>query len=134
MRYLFTIENRETGGEIYPIGSSCIKLFNRKVLDMSTAYLIDKHKLTKAINTGKFLEFTTEYFSRRLLENLYDEGCFQDSQYNKWDGRNDYDFLLKMFNKRNKYDITEPQRRKIIAILLNTIKPFLLDTKGVRLK
>ena len=33
--------------------------------------------------------------------------------------------MLKMFNKRNKDDITLRQQKKIAAIIVNSIKPFL---------
>ncbi|MDE6699222.1 MAG: hypothetical protein K2J91_07080, partial [Lachnospiraceae bacterium] len=48
--------------------------------------------------------------------------------YNHYDGVNDYEFMLKMFNKRDKSSITIKQNKKIKAVLLNSVKPFLLET------
>ena len=42
-----------------------------------------------------------------------------------FDGYNDYEFLLKMFRKTNKSDITEAQHRKIRALIVNSILPYL---------
>ena len=64
-------------------------------------------------------------FSRKLLKELYNQGAFKATSYNHFDPKNDYDFLLQMFNKRDKSKITRLQQRKITAILLNSIKPFL---------
>ena len=38
---------------------------------------------------------------------------------------NDYEFLLKMFNKVNKADISDAQHRKTTAIIMNSILPYL---------
>lgn len=37
---------------------------------------------------------------------------------------NDYEFLVKMFNKRNKDAITKPQQSKIYMLLKNKVLPF----------
>ena len=50
--------------------------------------------------------------------------CFRDNDY---DGEDDYEFMLKMFNKRDKDSISLKQDKKIKALLLNAIKPFLQD-------
>ena len=44
---------------------------------------------------------------------------------NNFEGRKDYEFMVKMFNKKNKDSISLKQDKKIKAILLNSIKPFL---------
>lgn len=41
------------------------------------------------------------------------------------DGRNDYDFMLDMFNQRRA--LTNAQQRKVKAILLSSIKPFIMN-------
>ena len=68
-----------------------------------------------------------------VLERLYEEGAF-NSKYNNYNGEVDYNFMLKMFNKRNKDDITVAQRKKIAAILLNSIKPFLQDVLACKVR
>ena len=46
-------------------------------------------------------------------------------KYNDYDGKNDYQFMLDMYNKRNKSNITEQQHRKIRGLIAYSIKPFL---------
>lgn len=71
------------------------------------------------------LQLSSDLFSRKLLKELYDQGAFKATSYNHYNPKNDYDFLLKMFNKRAKNSISTLQQKKITAILLNSIKPFL---------
>ena len=56
---------------------------------------------------------------------LYEEGVFEPNKFNRYDGNNDYQFMLDMFNKRNKSEITEQQHRKIRSLMAYSIKPFL---------
>ena len=58
---------------------------------------------------------------------LYEEGAFAPNKYNRYDGTNDYQFMLDMFNKRNKSEITEQQHRKIRGLIAYSIKPFLRE-------
>lgn len=72
-------------------------------------------------NSQKFkLEFIKAYA-------LYEEGAFAPNKYNRYDGTNDYQFMLDMFNKRNKSEITEQQHRKIRGLIAYSIKPFLRE-------
>lgn len=112
------------GNILYPVGSSCITKFDRKDLREKTSLMESQFKLLHAVEEGKFLSLSVELFSRKLLLWLYEEGAF-DSGYNDFDGESDYYFMLKMFNKRNKDDITLRQQKKIAAIIVNSIKPFL---------
>lgn len=124
IKYLFTIRNRINGNVLYPIGSSCIKKFNRQDMNDEVSVHEQSFKLLHAVEENQYLSLSTELFSRKLLLWLYNEGAF-DTDYNDYDGREDYEFMLKMFNKRDKDSITERQDKKIKAILLNSIKPFL---------
>lgn len=67
-----------------------------------------------AMERGERIELTSKYFSKKLLYALYEEGAFAPNKYNRYDGTNDYQFMLDMFNKRNKSEITEQQHRKIL--------------------
>lgn len=126
IRYLFTITNKENGNELEPIGSSCIKKFKRDDLDNETAIFEQLFKLQKALSNKKFINLSSDYFSRKLLTYFLEEGVF-NNDYNSFNGQNDHDFLLKMFNKRNKEDITERQQLKINAIIIRQIIPYLKD-------
>ncbi len=125
IRYLFTIRNIYNKNELYPIGSTCIKKFERKELREEVGIYEGMFRLLHAVEEGAFLSLSPDLFSRKILKALYDNGAFPPTQYNGYDGMQDYKFLLKMFNKRDKDSITQKQKNKITAILLNSIKPHL---------
>ncbi|GLC31137.1 hypothetical protein [Clostridium omnivorum] len=125
IKYLFTIKNRKNGNELFPIGSTCIKKFNREDLDEVTSVSEKLFQLLHAIQKREFISLNAEFFSRKLLKYLYDEGVFKPSKFNGYDGENDYLFMRDMFNKRK--EPTENQQAKIKAIIINSIKPYLVE-------
>ena len=127
LRYLFTIKNYRTGIVLYPIGSSCIKKFNRKDLNEQASISEQLFKLLHAVESGEYISLSTEFFSRKLLAYLYEDGAFTDNEYNNYDAEKDYYFMLDMFNKRNKDQITPRQHRKIKAIIVASIRPYLKE-------
>lgn len=124
IRYLYTIRNIYNGEMLFPIGSSCINKFERIDLRDETALIEEQFRLLHAVESNRYLSLSTEFFSRKLLKWLFEEGAF-DTSYNQYDGEEDYEFMLKMFNKKDKDAITIKQDRKIKAIIMNSIKPFL---------
>lgn len=124
LRYLFTIRNIINGNTLYPIGSSCIKKFERSDLDEEVAVKEQLFKLLHAIEGRNFLTLSSDFFSRKLLRYLYDIGAFKATLYNDFEPYDDYQFMLDMFNKRNR---TDKQEKKATAIILNSVKPFLQD-------
>lgn len=122
LRYLYTIRNRANGNVLYPIGSECIKKFERDDLDQEISIMQQKFALVHAVERGKRIDLHSEYFSRRLLLALYQDGAFQPNQYNGYNGYNDYLFLLDIFNKRS---CSYQQDRKVQAIIVKSIKPYL---------
>lgn len=122
--YLFTIENTVNGNTLFPIGSSCIKKFGRDDLDDEAAVREKMFKLYHAVEDNQFISLSPEFFSRKLLKKLYEEGAF-DCEYNGYDGYDDYEFILKMFNKRDKSTITFGQEKKIRAIIVASIRSYL---------
>lgn len=125
LRYLYRIHNFVTDRELFPIGSSCIQKFERDDLQEEVSVSEGMFKLLHAVEQREYIELSSKLFSRKLLKALYDRGAFKPNEYNDYDGRNDYEFMLKMFNKRDKQSITNAQNRKVRAILLNSIKPYL---------
>lgn len=134
IKYLFTIYNRINGNILYPIGSSCIRKFERADLNNLVIIKESMFKLLRAIQEGRYISLSSDLFSRKLLTALYDEGAFKPNKYNGFDGENDYEFVLEMFNKRNKDSITESQNRKVRAIILNSIKPHLIRKLNDKIK
>ena len=124
IKYLYTIRNELNDEKLYPIGSSCIRKFNRSDMNKKTALWEGEFKLLHAVEKNEYLSLSPELFSRKLLKQLYEEGAF-NCEYNNFEGRKDYEFMVKMFNKKNKDSISLKQNKKIKAILLNSIKPFL---------
>ncbi len=125
LRYLFRIRNYINGNTLFPIGSSCIRKFNRKDLNEEVNVKEKLFKLFHAIEDGSFITLSPEFFSRKLLKYLYNEGAFLANRYNDFNPEKDYDFMLKMFNKRDKDSITEKQQKKINAIIITSIRPYL---------
>lgn len=134
LRYLFTIRNRFNGNFLDPIGSSCIHRFDRSDMDDIVSITEDLFELLHAIEAKKYIDLSTEFFSRKLLTYLYDSDAFSPSQFNDFNPRSDYYFLLQMFNKRDKYSISSRQQAKIRAIIVNSIKPFLKELLKNKIK
>lgn len=125
---MFTIRNLRNGNELYPIGNECVKKFRRKDMKSDAALLTALYKLRTAINLGQ-ATLTSTYFSRTLIKDLKDKGAFTKDKWNS-DGR--YQFILDMFNKKNKDEITGPQQYKINKLLENKIFPFVVDDDRLR--
>lgn len=132
IRYLYTIRNVETGRQICPIGSSCIRKFQRDDLEEEISIMEGMFKLYRAIRNQEMIELSSKYFSKKLLLALYEDGAFKPSAYNNFDGYNDYEFLLDMFNKRNKLNISDRQQAKIRGLIAYSIKPYLSSRLKVR--
>lgn len=126
IKYLYTIRNEYTHAMLFPIGSCCIKKFNRKDLNEKISIVEGMYKLYKAINDNKLIDLSSAYFSRKLLAALFEDGAF-DTEYNDYTGYQDYQFMLRMFNKRDKDSITWSQQKKINAIIAFSLKPYLMD-------
>ena len=125
LRYLFTIRNTRNGNMLYPIGSSCMRKFERDDLDEEVAVKVQLFKLLHAIESNSFLTLSSDFFSRKLLLYLLDLGAFKPTSYNHYDPEEDYQFMLDMFNKGSRR--TESQDKKVTAIIMNSIRPFLRD-------
>lgn len=123
IRYLFTIRNRSNKNTLFPIGSSCIRKFDRDDLNEEVGVREGMFRLLRAIRDNQFIALNAEFFSRKLLKALYEKGAFLPNQYNDYDGEKDYLFMLDMFNKRKRP--SDLQQRKVRAIIVASIKPFL---------
>lgn len=131
LRYLFTIKNQLNGNELYPIGSSCIKKFERDDLKLQVDVKEQLFKLLHAVEDNQYLQLSSEFFSRKLLRYLLDIGAFEPNQWNNYNPEDDYRFMLDMFNKRTR---TDKQNNKATAIILNSIKPFLQTELAGKIK
>lgn len=126
IRYEYTIENEINGNLLAPIGSHCILKFGNEELKNEVKVWDEAIKLLEALRSkgpDSLKSLDSRHFSRRLFAFLYEKGAFRDNQYNDFDGANDRDFMINMFNKRS--GPTERQKAKIYMILKNEIFPWL---------
>lgn len=128
IRYCYEISNVKTGKKLCPIGSSCIKKFEREDLKDEISVYEKMFVLLHELEKNNFIEFSNKFFSRKLLKYLYENGAFQPNEHNGWHPEKDYQMLLDMFNRRS--ERTPRQEQKIRAIIVSSIKPFLYDLLG----
>lgn len=127
IKYCYTIKNNN-GNELVPIGSRCINKFDRQDLNDFTTVHEKLFSLLHAIRDNKFITLSSEYFSRKLIEYLYQNGAFQPSIYNDNTPIKDYNFLIKMFNQKK--PPSQQQQKKINALIINNIRPYLENIIG----
>jgi hypothetical protein len=132
LRYLFSIKNINNGNVLFPIGSSCIRKFGRSELNEEVVVKEQLFKLLHTIEDSRFLILSAEFFSRKLIQFLYEKGAFRPTVYNHYNPSEDYQFILDMFNKKTA--LTTSQDRKVAAIILNSIKPFLQEMLQDRIR
>lgn len=70
IRYLHRIKNVTNDNELFPIGSSCIKKFNRTDLNEQISVKEKLFKLYHAVGNKEFLELALNY-SAESLSNIF---------------------------------------------------------------
>lgn len=125
---LFTITNKHNGARLYPIGSTCVQKFGRTDLNRQVTLYSDLFRLRAAILDSTPITLTSDYFSRAMIEYLNDQGAFTPD---RWDADGGYAFMLDMFNKRKKDEITRPQLAKIALLLNRKVIPFVLADESL---
>ena len=125
LKYLFTIQNQKNNNILKYIGSTCIKKFKREELDKITTTYTKLCVLYYAIKNNEYIEFNANFFSKQLIEYFEEQNIIKPSRYNNYEPKKDYDFMKKMFFKRK--EPTEPEQKKIKAIMVNSIKPYLIE-------
>lgn len=123
LKYIFTIQNTENGNFLSPIGSECINRFGRDDLRKDATAYQQYLFLLNYYKKYKYLELKSDVFSKKLLKMLFEKGAFKPTQYNKNNPRNDYEFLVSMFNKRSA--ISDKQQKRVNAIMVTEIVPFI---------
>lgn len=123
LRYLYTIENKINGNQLYPIGSKCIKLFESRTMDEDAEMLFREWQLIEYVTHfahvyGKGcvapFKHMKPYLSRKFIAHMYENGAFSSSEYR---------FMKDMFNKRS--EMTFRQRKKYCAIARKSLYPYL---------
>lgn len=126
IKYCYSIMNVNTGIILSPIGSDCITKFESKKLNEELIIQQQLQALHTAIMNRETLDLNV-HFSRKLIEFMFDNDVFRASKYNNFDGEKDYEFLLTAFNSlaRKKSRMTVNQKRKVTAIILSQIVPYM---------
>lgn len=133
LRYLHILQNSLTGRVLCPVGLRGIKIFGRDDLSEQAKIQESLFNLLHAEENGTYIRLSLSLFSAELLQYLYEQGAFPSSEYNKDDGYNDYRFLVVMYNKIHraglwkKSNISKKQYKRITAIILNSIMPYLRE-------
>jgi hypothetical protein len=125
LRYLFTIVNAMNGNRLFPIGSVCINRFGREDLNETASIREQMFRLLHALEGGRFITLSTDFFSRKLLGYLFQQGAFRPNEYNAFDSEVDYQFMLQMFNMHD--DPSPAQKKKIRAVIVASIIPYLRE-------
>lgn len=123
--YLYTIKNMKNGKELFPIGSSCIQRFKRKELTSKIVSFEAVIAIYKAMMGWEPIEFTNKYFSRGLIDHIYERGGFKPNSFNYRNPSNDRDFMKSIFNKHYKYMISDSDWVRVDAIMKHCILPFI---------
>ena len=127
IKYCYEIKNIKNGNILYPIGSSCIKKFEREDLVLeSEAYKV-MYKIYKYYNSKGYKNYSMHaknssnenIFNRKIIEYFYDKEVFKS---NKFSEEETYSFLIDMFNKKS--DLSEKQRKKVFANIKYNIIPY----------
>lgn len=124
LTYLYTIKNVRNNEHLFPIGSTCVNLFDVEELRISVGALRGLLHLRAEFNANKTIDLAPPHFSRAVLADLWQNGAFQPSNFNRFNEDNDYRFLLDMFNQRR--DPTPAQEKKIWVLINRTIRDFVM--------
>lgn len=123
IKYLYTIANKVTDKVLEPIGSQCIKKFEREDLKEEINIYEQLFKLVNAKRDKKFIELKSDekYFSKKLIDYLHSQNVFTiNSEYGQY---NHYEILRKFFTQRK--ELTDKQKKLATRIIMTDIFPYL---------
>ena len=112
LKYLFTIRNTKNNNTLYPIGSTCIKKFERSDLNELASVKEQLFELLHTIENNKFITLSSQYFSRKLLRYLYDNNAFKPTPYNQYEPYKDYLSYLICLTKR--YEVLTKRKKRLL--------------------
>ena len=129
---LFTIRNDHNEVELFPIGSHCVKHFGREDLNNEVTLLTGLLELRNAIIAKETITLESGHFTRAMFPYFLKLDAFPPNYFNGGDGSEDSAFLLKMFNKRKKDDISTAQRKKIWTLINKKVLPAVLADERLK--
>lgn len=127
IRFEYKLKNRINKNIMFPVGSVCIREFNRSDFkERSQVY----ETLLTSISDG-FIQLSTlkEKFNRKTLMFLYDSGAF-DIGVSLRQGWMDYKFILRLFNRRSSDAISDKALDRYTMIMNNRILPWIKEHNG----
>ena len=113
LKYLFRINNRETGNSLFPIGSACIHTFgredlNRKVKVLQELYDMRKYSLQNVSECSP-----RTYFSRELINEMHKANVVTEFEYQ---------FMKKAFNTSK--PLSDKGKKLLNKIVNEKIRPY----------
>ena len=118
LQYKYKLVNRKNGKIIYPIGKKCIKKLGVEELNREAEMYVQKINLEHKMAKGDYLSIEDKDLSKRVIKHMYNKGVFQGNKYNEYNSKKDYQFVINMKNKKNKFDISNSEEKKLNAMLL----------------
>ena len=125
LRYLYKLRNEKNGNALYPVGSSCIKKFSVCAMEDDADCWKQAFKLMHAaekLGRGKYVEFGSDLFSRKLISFMHRHGAFQPNSANGWDGTRDLKLLMQAFNARS---LGNHQKAEVNRVISTSVYPWL---------
>ena len=126
LRYLFEIWNPVTQRTLFPIGSVCIRRFDRADLVRETAVLRQLMRLAGEavrLGSGGVVGIKDGLVSRALIDRMHDQGAFGDDAQ----GQRDFERLRRLFGARR---LDDGARREAASIVSRRVNPYLFDFWG----
>ncbi len=111
IKHCFILKNRQTDKYLNPIGSDCIKKFGREDLNKNLLLIEDLIKLKTAMEEGKYITLSSDYFTARLIQFFARCKVIDEDQAK---------FLLEMFRRQRM--ATERQQRYINCMIMKIRK------------
>jgi len=89
--------------------------------------LKEMNELYKAVENDDLIYIDNGMFTKEVLHQLYEEGCFKPSPYNDNDPYNDYKFLCEMLDNK---DRTPRQGKKCTTLILTYVRNHIREKLG----
>ena len=118
IKYIYWIINSKNQKILKPIGSTCINKFGSRSLDQYVHINSKLQLLADKVNNNEYIEFNHRYFDDQIIQYMYDQGAFGSTTGKE----NTLNFLRNMLKNEKR---TDKQKRKIKAIIVLEIKPYL---------
>ena len=130
IKYAYELFNGVTGKRLFPIGSDCVRHFQRISLDQQLEeeerLLRKLENLTRKAQKKEAIRVNKTDFDERLINWLWKKGAFKSNRGNQFSPEKDYQLFLEVF-QGGSWTKAEPLKKaRMEEVLEKFIKPFLL--------